>query len=332
MEPDLSGPTFQQKSTQHIHIGTGGWGYFPMEGDKLTQYASKFDIVEVNNTFYQIPKLEQVKTWLLRTTPDFTFSVKCHREVTHQAQLQPTSKAITTLTKTLKICEILDASHLVFQLPPSFEASNQTLERIDNFLAEYPLEKTTPVIEVRGKSWLKPEIEQDLTKILDKNQALRSKDISRFIIESPQSNLYTRIFGRGTYNRWEFTNLELQSLIDRVIGSIQHQAVLIFHSIRMYETAAKSKYYLQYGTFPPSKTTQLMTIDPPFIQNIVFPTSQESLFQQLGWRVIELPSGQQIHFGSIILQITAKRFQNLRDLRIEIDNVLKQNDIYQSLW
>ena len=72
-------------------IGAGGWGYFDIPGaDPLKVYSKAFDFVEVNSTFYNIPSLKTVDSWARRVPETFTFSVKCHRDLTHKYLLSPT--------------------------------------------------------------------------------------------------------------------------------------------------------------------------------------------------------------------------------------------------
>jgi uncharacterized protein YecE (DUF72 family) len=76
---------------QNLHLGTIGWSYNFWKGpfypqktpskDFLTYYSSKFDTVEVDNTFYRIPSEQAVTKWKNQTPEGFLFSFKFH---THQ--------------------------------------------------------------------------------------------------------------------------------------------------------------------------------------------------------------------------------------------------------
>jgi hypothetical protein len=57
-------------------IGTGGWAYFKVPDiHPLKAYSRAFNFVEVNSTFYEIPKMERAKSWRRIVPPDFEFSV-----------------------------------------------------------------------------------------------------------------------------------------------------------------------------------------------------------------------------------------------------------------
>ncbi len=70
---------------ERVCIGAGGWAYFRVPGmDALAAYAKAFDFVEVSATFYTNPSIEIVRSWRRRVPEDFTFSVRCHKDLTHK--------------------------------------------------------------------------------------------------------------------------------------------------------------------------------------------------------------------------------------------------------
>jgi len=56
-----------------VLVGTGGWYYFNVPGDRLRNYAKAFKTVEVNSTFYRIPPLSLVESWRRRVPEEFEF-------------------------------------------------------------------------------------------------------------------------------------------------------------------------------------------------------------------------------------------------------------------
>ena len=79
-----------------IYIGTSGWSYRDWDGSfypqgcsrerRLAHYASRFSSVEVDSTFYGVPKKETVRAWAERTPGRFRFALKVPGIVTHGAQ------------------------------------------------------------------------------------------------------------------------------------------------------------------------------------------------------------------------------------------------------
>lgn len=141
-----------------FHLGTSGWSYPGWKGpfyppglpssDWLEFYAQRFATVEINMTFYRFPKPETLMSWLERTPPDFRFTLKANREITHLKRLKKVKSEVhyfTGLADDLR--EKLGG--ILFQLPPSI--------KIDLGLLEEFLETLSPghrnVIEFRDASW-----------------------------------------------------------------------------------------------------------------------------------------------------------------------------------
>ena len=77
-----------------VRVGLSGWNYSHWRGGVfypprlpasrwLEFYAERFDTVEVNSTFYRLPRVDAVARWLEQTPADFLFSVKASRYLTH---------------------------------------------------------------------------------------------------------------------------------------------------------------------------------------------------------------------------------------------------------
>lgn len=146
------------------HIGTSGFSYpywknrFYPEGlavsKWLAYYASVFDTVELNGTFYRFPTVKTLSAFAGKVPDGFQFSVKAHKIITHTMRLRNTKD---------KIDEFLDICHeglggklgcVLYQLPPSyrFEA-----ERLEDVLANIPHGKHS-VVEFRNASWWTEEV------------------------------------------------------------------------------------------------------------------------------------------------------------------------------
>src|SRR5579871_2879550 len=90
-----------------IHIGTSGWHYDHWKGpfypedlpasEMLAFYAGHFDTVEINNSFYQMPKVPALKSWHDQTPREFLFAVKGSRYLTHMKKLKDPKKGLKNL-------------------------------------------------------------------------------------------------------------------------------------------------------------------------------------------------------------------------------------------
>ena len=132
------------KSVERIHIGTSGWHYshwqgvfYPEEMAKkefLKYYADHFQTVEINNSFYQLPKKETLSSWRNSVPSGFIFTVKASRYITHMKKLKDPSEPLHTLLETVEVLGD-KLGPILFQLPPRWQFNPQ---RFDNFLDSLP--------------------------------------------------------------------------------------------------------------------------------------------------------------------------------------------------
>jgi uncharacterized protein YecE (DUF72 family) len=139
-----------------LHIGTAGWGFpksaaaFADAGPKLSRYASRFNGVEINSSFYRPHRRGTYERWADTVPPTFRFAVKAPREITHERRLVG---ATTLIGPFLDQIRGLGAKlgPVLFQLPPSlgFDA-----EVAAGFFAAWRREFDGPTIcEPRHVSW-----------------------------------------------------------------------------------------------------------------------------------------------------------------------------------
>jgi uncharacterized protein YecE (DUF72 family) len=144
-------------------IGTSGW-YYPhwfnkfypnsLSQEKLLPYfAQKFNTVELNNTFYHLPKESTVKGWCKKVPPDFIFAVKASRFITHIKRLANLGDSLRVFLNRVYLLK-QKLGPILFQLPPSMK---KDCKRLAGFLKKLP-EKGKNVIEFRHQSWLDEEI------------------------------------------------------------------------------------------------------------------------------------------------------------------------------
>ncbi len=148
--------------TGAIHIGCSGWQYRHWRGgfypDKLAQrlwfdhYASVFATVELNTSFYHLPRPETFDKWRDQAPPRFRYAVKASRFITHMKKLKECDEPLDTfLARARRLGERLGP--ILYQLPPRLKLN---LERLESFLEIVPKDVTN-VFEFRDKSWYVPE-------------------------------------------------------------------------------------------------------------------------------------------------------------------------------
>jgi uncharacterized protein YecE (DUF72 family) len=145
------------------HVGTSGWQYrdwrgvlYPSglpQGDWLPHFASTFETVEVNNSFYRLPERSTFERWRQQTPDGFIVTVKASRYVTHILRLREAEDAVATLwERAAGLGPRLGP--VLFQLPPRFPAAP---ERLATLLGRLPHEMRA-AFEFRDVSWHTDEI------------------------------------------------------------------------------------------------------------------------------------------------------------------------------
>jgi uncharacterized protein YecE (DUF72 family) len=147
-----------------VHIGCSGWNYkdwrdrFYPKGLPasrwLEHYATVFDTVEVNATFYRLPKRDTVQHWADQTPKGFQFAIKASRYLTHIKRLRELPERLDRLMEPLEpLIESKKMGPLLWQLPENFHRDD---ERLADALPAFP--ELRNGIEFRHPSWFAPEV------------------------------------------------------------------------------------------------------------------------------------------------------------------------------
>lgn len=152
-------------------MGTCGWSYADWKGnfypqgikDELAYYATRFNTVEIDSTFYRIPSTQTVDSWRRRVPDDFIFCPKLLGEITHERQLQQVDHLTAVF---LSVIEHLEGKlgPIVVQLAPKFTTEQFPL--LEDFLRTLPTDLRF-TIEFRHRSWLTEPRAQELLMALN---------------------------------------------------------------------------------------------------------------------------------------------------------------------
>jgi uncharacterized protein YecE (DUF72 family) len=221
------------KVQPYIHIGTSGWFYYHWKNfyqdrpssEWLQFYSEHFITVEVNSTYYHLPKKNSVKKWFAITPKDFVFSVKFNRQITHIKRLENTEREINNFLKSIAPLKS-KLGPLLFLLPPSFKLNFEALKQCITRLPK----KHLYTFEFRNASWHVPAVYDLLKKY---NIALCISDLNGKLspIEITASFVYVRLHGpkiayKGIYslqtlkkwaeriNEWETSKLNIYVYFD----------------------------------------------------------------------------------------------------------------------
>jgi uncharacterized protein YecE (DUF72 family) len=210
-----------------ILAGTSGFAFKEWKGpfypekmkseDMLGFYAGKFPTVEINNTFYRLPKETVLVDWAAQVPDGFTFAIKASQKITHFARLKPESAdAVTYL---LKVTQALGGKlgPILFQLPPNLK---KDFDRLTAFVATLPADAKY-TIEFRHESWFTDDV-YDL---------LRSRDIPMCIVEQPEFAspvVATASWGYVRLHRFDYDAARLAEWASRIGGMPWSDAFVYF--------------------------------------------------------------------------------------------------------
>ena len=151
------------RSKPQCRIGTSGFSYqhwrdvfYPPEVPQrrwLEHYAAHFDTVELNSTFYHLPRADTFDSWRERAGEGFCFALKISRFITHRKYLVDCREPLALF---LGRAERLEdrLGPLLIQLPPALQ---KDVKRLDGFLRLCPRRRRWAV-EFRNPTWLCPEV------------------------------------------------------------------------------------------------------------------------------------------------------------------------------
>ena len=121
----------------------------------LAYYVARLPTVEINNTFYRMPKTNVLENWAATAPDGFRFAIKASRRITHMSRLRAESSA-ESLKYLYQNLAALGGKRgpVLFQLPPFFK---KDLPRLNEFLALLP-EGHRAAFEFRNESWFDDEV------------------------------------------------------------------------------------------------------------------------------------------------------------------------------
>ncbi|MBS7612114.1 DUF72 domain-containing protein [Candidatus Bathyarchaeota archaeon] len=225
----------------------------------MKTYFEKFNLVELQSTFYRLPKLNTAKNWRARAPEEFEFSMKGFQGLTHPTSsptwrrsglkfnseeskevgfLRPTRTNFEYWRKTKEVAEALKARTVVLQCPPSFTHTDENVESMTAFFKTINRGNLIIGWEPRHDSW-RPNIIRELCMELN---LIHVVDPFKSETQTYDINpVYYRLHGLGSrpYN-YKYTNEDLRILYERYVKPIQNYGLdiyILWNNIYMGEDA-----------------------------------------------------------------------------------------------
>jgi uncharacterized protein YecE (DUF72 family) len=210
-----------------VHVGTSGFAHKEWKGkfypekispkELLRFYAERLNTVEINNTFYHMPKESVLASWAEQVPDDFVFALKAPQVITHIKQLRNVFEQTEYLFRSLSVLG-RKLGPVLFQFPKSFRANAPALE---DFLPLIPGNRAC-AFDFRSPSWLEGGI-PDL---------LRDKGCS-WCIEDTDENPANEIISTATWGylrlrRSDYTDAGLSQWAEKILAQKWERAFVFF--------------------------------------------------------------------------------------------------------
>jgi uncharacterized protein YecE (DUF72 family) len=150
--------------TINWHIGCSGFYYkewkelfYPKglaQSKWFSYYTQHFNTLEINNTFYRFPEFKLLDNWYQKAPPDFSFSVKVTRQITHYQKFKDTQGLLDEFYSVVREGLKEKLACVLFQLPPGLKYNMDLLQDIIRQTNLF----FNNVIEFRNISWWRKEV------------------------------------------------------------------------------------------------------------------------------------------------------------------------------
>jgi uncharacterized protein YecE (DUF72 family) len=211
----------------HFYVGTSGYSYKEWKGtfypeklpqkDMLRYYGERFSTVEINNTFYRMPKLSVLESWREQVPESFRFVLKASQRITHLKRLKDVDEPMGFQLRAVAALKE-QAGPVLFQLPPNLKKDAARLAAFLELLGN----GTPAAFEFRHETWFDDEV-FDLLRA--KSCALCIADVE----DTPVSDLIgTAGWGYLRLRREAYTDGELRDWIQRIKSQEWETAFVFF--------------------------------------------------------------------------------------------------------
>jgi uncharacterized protein YecE (DUF72 family) len=216
----------QTKTSLRILTGTSGFSYKEWKGafypadlknaEMLAYYATRLPAVEINNTFYRLPRASMLQRWADEVPAEFRFILKASRTITHFKRLKEAEEVTRYLIETARgLGDRLGV--ILFQCPPNFD---RDIGRLRDFVTILP-DDIRFAFEFRHRKWFDDEV----------YEVLSTKNIALCTAEAEGASadvVRTADWGYLRLRRQDYTEADLDAWADRITAQNWKAAYVLF--------------------------------------------------------------------------------------------------------
>jgi uncharacterized protein YecE (DUF72 family) len=231
----------------NLYVGTSGYSYKEWKGsfypedlpDKqmLHFYGERFQTVEINNTFYRMPKASVLEAWSAEVPANFKFVLKASQQITHIKRLKNAADSLAYLLKVIATLKE-QLGPLLFQLPPYLK---KDAPRLSDFLKLLPAEHRA-AFEFRHQSWF----DEEIFGLLREHHAVLCIAEAENDLEIPFVS--TADWGYLRLRRPDYGDKELKEWGERVHGQNWREAFVFFKHEEEGKGPAMAKRFLELSS------------------------------------------------------------------------------------
>jgi len=236
-----------------LKVGCCGWC---VKGGRKA-YFQKFNVIELQDTFYNLPRIGLAEKWRREAPEDFEFCVKAWQIITHPYTsptwrrlrekpegklenygfLRPTEENFRAWEKVREVCKALRAKICVLQTPPSFGYSEENVRSVKEFFSAIASRDIVVAWEPRG-TWNR-NLEK-IKEIVDQYGIVHVVDPFKRWYVSESNIVYFRLHGKnGEINyRYKYTNEDLKWLWEQIrTRCLGKEVYVMFNNVYMAQDA-----------------------------------------------------------------------------------------------
>lgn len=307
----------------------------------MKKYAELFNVVELQSTFYDIPRRSTVENWRKRVPSHFEFTVKAFQGITHPpssptwrrcripvdqranyGMFKPTKEVMEAWNTMLEICKILKAKVCIFQTPAAFKATNENIENLKTFFTEIDRGNLILCWEPRGAGWTR-DIVYDICRELSLVHVTDPfKELPSYVSEIAYLRLHGCPPGKRMYV-YKYSDGDLKTLYEKCehMAERVNKVYVMFNNINMLEDAIRFSKYLSEGEFMKVLWGAEAIIEA-IKRRVGFPTRKSDILEKAGRMKIFIKPDTRIQVASVVSKIEDKLYESPEDLKAEIEKAL----------
>jgi hypothetical protein len=214
----------------------------------------------------------------------------------------------------ISYCRILNAPFLHLLTPRKYVFDKRTLEQAKDFFSSAQLKGIRLAWEVR--SLRTPALEA----LMEDFNIINSVDLSREEKDGESDVVYTRLFGKGRKNIYQFTDDELIQIDQRITRFKTKTAIVAFHGTKMNSDALRFKGFKELGKFMPvTNYTGLESAKAVLLEDAKFPLTKSQLIENQGWKIYDVTEERRIHMSDLLSKLPERIYYTINEIIEELE-------------